>query len=72
MLSKVWATSALCAVALAVPTLPFSPGAAVRPAEMTILADYFKMLGTKVQNLKDMSTAPICDYNKASMPAAGK
>lgn len=72
MLYKIWVTSALCAVTLAVPNLPFSPGAAERPAEMQILADYFKMLGTKVQNLKDMSAAPVCDYKKAAMPVACK
>jgi len=72
MLSKIWIVSALSAVTLAVPTLPFSATAAQPPADMTILADYFKLLGSKIQNLKSMSSAPVCDFTKASMQVACK
>lgn len=70
MLSKIWALSALCAVALSSPTLNFSPGAAERPAEMKILSEYFSMLGQKVQEGKNMAQAPVCNLNNAVLPVA--
>lgn len=72
MLSTIWIVSALSAVTMAVPTLPISSTAAELPADMTVLADYFKLLGSKVQDLKSAGEAPVCDYSKASMPVAGK
>jgi hypothetical protein len=72
MYAKVWVTSALCAVALSAPTLSFSAGAADRPEEMKILSDYFSMLGSKIQAVKNMAEAPICNLANAAMPVACK
>lgn len=70
MLGRILAASALCAVALASPTLPYSPAAAERPAEMKVLSDYFTMLAGKVQAGRQMSQAPVCDLNNAVLPVA--
>lgn len=70
MLSKVLLTSALCAVALASPMLPYNSEAAQRPAEMKVLSEYFSMLGHKVQAGKQMSQAPMCNPNNAVLPVA--
>jgi hypothetical protein len=70
MFSKVLVTSALCAVAFASPFLPYSPGAAERPAEMKVLSDYFSMLGQKVQAGRQMSQAPVCNMANAVLPVA--
>lgn len=71
MLFDLWVASALCAVTLAAPTLTSSDGAAERPADMQILSDYFQLVASKVQTLKD-TRAPKCDYSKAVMPIACK
>jgi hypothetical protein len=70
MLSQVWITSALCAIAMAAPSL--APGAAARPQEMKVLTEYFQMLATKVQAGKLMGAVPVCDLSKAVLPVAGK
>jgi hypothetical protein len=70
MLYQLWMTSALCAVALAAPSL--APGAAARPEEMKVLSEYFQMLATKVQAGKNMAMAPVCDLSKAVLPVAGE
>jgi hypothetical protein len=72
MFSKVLLTSALCAVALASPMLPYNSEAAQRPAEMKVLSEYFSMLGHKVQAGKQMSQAPMCNLNNAVLPVACK
>lgn len=72
MFAKVLAASALCAVVLASPTLPYSPQAAERPAEMKVLSDYFSMLGHKVQEGRLMSEAPVCNLDNAVLPVACK
>lgn len=69
MLSQYWVVSALCAVTLAAPTLPYYTNATTKPAEMTILADYFRLLGENVASLRS-GEAPVCDFTKASMPEA--
>jgi len=71
MLSKFWIVSALGALAVsAAPTLPTSKTAgSTKPAEMTIMADYFKLLGENVASLRG-GPAPVCDFSKASMPVA--
>ncbi|EHL00241.1 hypothetical protein M7I_3731 [Glarea lozoyensis 74030] len=68
MLSQIWMASALCAVALAAPSL--APGAAARPEEMKVLSQYFQMLATKVQAGKMMGMVPVCDLSKAVLPVA--
>jgi hypothetical protein len=70
MLSKIWAVSALCAVALSAPTLTYSSGAAERPAEMEVLSEYFQMLASKVQAGRNMAQAPVCNLNNAVLPVA--
>jgi len=70
MFVRILAASALCAVALASPTLPYSPQAAERPAEMKVLSDYFSMLGHKVQAGRLMAEAPVCNLNNAVLPVA--
>jgi hypothetical protein len=70
MLVRILAASALCAVALASPTLTYSHGAAERPAEMKVLSDYFSMLGHKVQAGRLMSEAPVCNLDNAVLPVA--
>ena len=68
MLVKIIAASALCAVALASPTLPYSPGAAERPVEMKVLSEYFGMLAHKVQQGRLMAQAPVCNLDNAVLP----
>jgi hypothetical protein len=70
MFCSIWVVSALCATALAAPTLTISSVA--RPAEIMVLSEYFQMLGSKVQAEKHMAQAPVCDLNNAVMPVAGK
>lgn len=70
MLSQIWVVSALCAGALAAPTLTYSAGSAERPADMKILSDYFQMLGRKIQQGKNMAVAPVCNLQNAVMPVA--
>ncbi|KAK0124442.1 hypothetical protein ONS95_009398 [Cadophora gregata] len=70
MLSQIWSVSALCAGALAAPTLTFSAGSADKPTDMKILSDYFQMLGKKIQEGKNMAVAPVCNMENAKMPAA--
>lgn len=72
MLCNLWVASALCAVALSAPAIPYSSGAAERPTEMKVLSDYFNMLGSKVQAGKQMAEAPVCDLSKAILPTACK
>jgi hypothetical protein len=72
MLSSIWIVSALCATAFSAPTLTFSSNAAARPAEMKVLSDYFQMLGSKVQEGKNMAQAPVCNLNNAVIPVACK
>jgi hypothetical protein len=72
MFCKTWVMSALCAVALSAPTLTYNPEAAQRPVEMQILAEYFQMLGDKVQAGRGMAEAPVCNMNNAVLPVACK
>ncbi|TVY45171.1 hypothetical protein LSUB1_G001018 [Lachnellula subtilissima] len=70
MLCNLWVASALCAVALSAPTIPYSSAAAERPTEMKVLSEYFNMLGSKVQAGKQMAEAPVCDLSNAVLPTA--
>jgi hypothetical protein len=72
MLSRFLVLAALCAGALGAPTLTYSTAAAEVPAEMEVLSDYFQLLASKVLAGKNMAQAPVCDLNKAVMPAACK
>lgn len=72
MVSSIWIVSALCATALAAPTLTYSSNAAALPAEMKVLSEYFQLLGSKVQAGKNMAQAPVCNLNNAVMPIACK
>ncbi|KAG9247612.1 hypothetical protein BJ878DRAFT_156579 [Calycina marina] len=70
MLSEVYILSALCATALSAPTLSYSAsGTAVAP-DMSFLTDYFQLLASKVQEGRDMSSAPVCNLNNAELPAS--
>lgn len=64
--------SALCAVAMSTPTPPlsYSAAAAERPNDMQVLSEYFHMLGSKVQEGRNMAHAPVCDLSKAKLPVA--
>ncbi|KAH7360763.1 hypothetical protein BKA65DRAFT_192188 [Rhexocercosporidium sp. MPI-PUGE-AT-0058] len=70
MLSQIWIVSALCAGAFAAPTFSLPAGSVDKPADMKILADYFQMLGKKIQAGKNMAAAPVCNLENAKMPAA--
>lgn len=70
MLFQIWIVSALCAGALAAPTLTYSAGSADKPADVKILTDYFQMLGKKIQAGKNMAVAPVCNLDNAKMPVA--
>jgi len=69
MLSSVWVVSALCAVALSAPTLPYETKSTAGAANMAVLSEYFSLLGSKVQAGRGQ-TAPVCDLSNAVMPVA--
>ncbi|PBP28878.1 malate dehydrogenase [Diplocarpon rosae] len=69
MLAQIWLVSALCAGALAAPTLT-TAGSARKPANRKILSDYFRMLGRKIQAGRDMAEAPVCNMENAVLPVA--
>jgi hypothetical protein len=60
----------LCAIALSAPT--HSPSAAVRPVEMEVLPDYFRLLGRKDQDGENKAQAHVCNMDNAAMPIACK
>jgi len=68
MRSQVWTVLAYCLGALASPTLPFSPSAAERPAELLLLSEYFMMLSAKIDAAKQMTSRQTCDFANAKMP----
>ncbi|CZT08979.1 hypothetical protein WAI453_001417 [Rhynchosporium graminicola] len=67
MLSQIWIVSALCACAFAAPTHS-SAGAVDFPADVKVLTEYFRLLGKKIQEGKNMAAAPVCDLSNAKMP----
>ena len=68
MLANIWILSALCAGAIAAPTLSYSTKAVEKPADMKLLASYFKLLADKVQAGRNMAEAPVCNLANAVLP----
>jgi hypothetical protein len=69
MHSSIFLSSALSALAvMAAPTWPsLNPGAALPGASQSV-SDYFNMLAQKVQQGRQMSSAPVCDLSTVELP----
>ncbi len=52
----------LATVALAAPQYSAADG------NMDVLQTYFELLSSKVSEVQDMASAPVCDLSKAQMP----
>jgi hypothetical protein len=69
MRSSILLAPALAAVTYAAPTYPQLNMDAAMPSGLEVMSDYFNMLAEKVQANRYMSSAPLCEMSKVSMPA---